>query len=85
MGSSKEEKREKKGRKELEGDKIKITSQRWGLPSPALKWPLLQARLPLCCGSVAPCPPVWATTTCPVGSRLAITIHTHTHTRARLL
>ena len=50
--SSKEERREKKGRKEQEGDKIKITSQRWGLPSRALKWPLPQARLPLCCGSM---------------------------------
>ena len=78
--SSKEEKREKKGRKELRGGQDKDNQPAVGSskPSPQMASPPSQTS-PLLWQHVAPCPPVWPTTTCPVGSRLAITIHTHTH------
>ena len=84
MGSSKEEKREKKGRKELRGGQDKDNQPVVGCSKPSPQMASPPSQTSLCCGSMAPCPPVWptTTTTCPVGFRLAITIHTHTHTRA---
>ena len=82
MGSSsKQEKREKKGRKEQGGGQDKDNQRWWGLPSRALKWPLPQARLPLCCGSMwhpvllsGPPPRAQSGPDLPLPS-------THTHTR----
>ena len=78
MGSSsKQEKREKKGRKEQRGGQDKDNQPAVGSskPSPQMASPPSQTS-PLLWQHVAPCPPVWPTP-CPVGSRLAITIHTH--------
>ena len=82
MGSSKEEKREKKGRKEQGGGQDKENQPLVGCSKPSPQMASSKPDSPLLWQCVAPCPPVWPTTTTtyPIGSRLAITIHTHTHT-----